>query len=129
MKYGDAVVLVQKSAVDGSLRRLNAIVLDSRVHDHVRADRKLVAKDVEHLDLAFPVPAEATPKTRNFDEIFRPAHDVPPFVDGAWVGYEAPIVADPAEARDGDPSAEDLDAVTEEQWASEAAGEAQSGDS
>lgn len=104
MKYGDAVVLVQKNP-DGTLRRGNAIVLASSLHVPTTADRKPVlgadkkpVDPVEHLDLAFPVPSLApdggAPKTRNMDEIFRPAHDVPPYVEGAWVGYEVAEEAD-----------------------------------
>lgn len=98
MKYGDAVVLVTKSA-DGTLRRANAIVLASNLHVPTTADRKpILGADnkpvaaVEHLDLAFPVtslaPDGGAPKTRNMDEIFRPAHDVAPYREGAWSGYE-----------------------------------------
>lgn len=97
MKYGDAVVFVQKQG-DGSLRRVNAIVLASSVHGAVTADRKPVlgSPKEEHLDLAFPVmslvPDGQVLKTRNLEEIFRPAYDVRPWADGAWVGWEKPVI-------------------------------------
>lgn len=96
--YGDAVVFVQKQP-DGSLRRSNAIVLASSLHSPTGPDRKplkdadgVVLPKEEHLDLAFAVlslaPEGQVLKTRNMDEIFRPAYDVRPAVDGAWVGWE-----------------------------------------
>lgn len=94
MKYGDAVVYVQKSS-DGTVRRFNAIVLGSSLHVPVTQDRKPVAgaDKEEHLDLAFPVLSLAPNgglKTRSLEEIFRPAYDVRKMVDGAWVGFELP---------------------------------------
>lgn len=99
MKYGDAVVLVQKNP-DGTVRRGNAIVLASSLHVPTTADRKPVkdADASDHLDLAFPVPTlvpdGAAPKTRNVDELFRLAYDVAPYVEGAQVGYEVAEVED-----------------------------------
>lgn len=96
MKYGDAVVLVQKNHSDGSLRRLNAIVLASSLRVPTTADRKAIegAEKTEHLDIAFPVPTLVPDggvlKTRDTGEIFRPSYDVGPYVDGAWLGYELP---------------------------------------
>lgn len=93
MKYGDRVILVQKST-DGSLRRLNAIVLASTVHIPLTHDRKPL-KDAEacaHVDIAFAVPTLVPDggvlKTRDTGEIFRPAYDVAPYTEGAWIGYE-----------------------------------------
>lgn len=93
MKYGDAVTFVQKSS-DGTVRRLNAIVLATAAHVALTADRKPVpdADASEHLDIAFPVPTLVPEgqvlKTRNVEEVFRLAYDVAPYVEGAWVGYE-----------------------------------------
>jgi hypothetical protein len=94
MKYGDAVTFVQKSS-DGTVRRLNAIVLATAAHVALTADRKPVpdADASEHLDIAFPVPTLVPEgqvlKTRNVEEVFRLAYDVAPYVEGAWVGYES----------------------------------------
>lgn len=103
-KYGDAVVLVQKNNSDGSLRRLNAIVLASSLHVPTTADRKPVkgAEPIEHLDIAFAVPTLVPDgqvlKTRNLEEIFRHAYDVPVYTEGAWLGYE--LLPDIDEASD-----------------------------
>lgn len=92
MKYGDAVVLVLKTGDVTS--RLNAIVLASSLHAPMTLDRKPVpdAEVCEHLDIAFPVaslvPDGGILKTRNMDEIFRPAYNVGPYVDGAAIGFE-----------------------------------------
>lgn len=109
MKYGDAVVFVQKQ-VDGSIRRANAIVLASRIYAPIGQDRKPVAgaSKEEHVDLAFPVlslaPEGHVLKTRNLEEIFRPAYDVRQYVDGAWVGFELPAVIDRIEGSPRDES-------------------------
>lgn len=99
MKYGDRVTLVQKST-DGSLRRLNAIVLATARHIPLTHDRKPVqdAGPSDHVDLAFPVPTlvpdGAVLKSRDTGEIFRIAYDVAPYADGAWIGYETVADAD-----------------------------------
>lgn len=108
MKYGDVVVLVQKNGSDGSLRRLNAIVLASANHapnvlGKPASDvKKLHADAVEHLDLAFAVPTLVPDggvlKTRNLEEIFRPAFTVAPYVADAWIGWE-PAVAEVVDER------------------------------
>lgn len=101
MKYGDRVTLVQKNT-DGSLRRLNAIVLASSTHTPLTHDRKVVkdAKPCLHIDLAYAVPTLVPDggvlKTRNMEEIFRPAYDVAPYLDDAWIGYE--VVADASDS-------------------------------
>lgn len=98
--YGDAVVFVQKQG-DGSTWRVHAIVLASSLHGRLTLDRQPLpdSEPVEHVDLAFPVmslvPGGQAPKTRDMAEIFRPAYDVAPWVEGAWTGYvEAFPIAD-----------------------------------
>lgn len=144
-KYGDVVVLVQKDAASGELRRTSAIVLSSMVSlpvnpndrtptKEVKEERIAAGEEVEHLDLAYPVAMVlpgSEPKTRNMEEIFRPAYHVAPYVDGAWIGYEVPA-SFPAEqgASDdllgaagchaGEPSADDLDAIAADDAAREA---------
>jgi hypothetical protein len=92
LKYGDAVVFVKKSP-DGSLRRVNAIVLNSTSHAPRSLDGKLIkdAADEEHLDLAVPkfYPDGHPVKTRVLDSVFENAADQRPWKDGLWCGWEA----------------------------------------
>lgn len=118
MKYGDAVVFVQKQ-VDGSIRRANAIVLASRIYAPIGQDRRPVAgaDKEEHVDLAFPVlslaPEGYVLKTRNLEEIFRPAYDVRQYVEGAWVGFELPAVTDRIEGSPRDESGQQFGEASE----------------
>ena len=97
LKYGDAVVFVKKSP-DGSLRRVNAIVLNSTSHAPRSLDGKLIkdAADEEHLDLAVPkfYPDGHPVKTRVLDSVFENAADQRPWKDGLWCGWEANAAAD-----------------------------------
>lgn len=110
LKYGDMVTLVKKSR-EGSIQRVNAIVLLSALHGPLGQDRRPLVVDgkalpaVEHLDLAFPdpglVPAGQTLKTRNVELIFRLAYDVAEWNESLWIGFEVPaepISADFVEA-------------------------------
>ena len=113
--YGDAVVLVRKSR-DGSIERLNAIVLATSTHTPITLDRKPVkdADPGEHLDIAYAVqtPTGQPPKTRDMGEIFRPAYDVAPYVEDAWVGYEEA-------AKSEDLTLEQLAALAKPLWEAE----------
>jgi hypothetical protein len=96
-KYGDSVILVKKAA-DGTVSRLNAIVLASAFHSPSGADRKVIKVNGEalparlHLDLAFAdpglVPPGQTLKTRDVALIFRHAYDVPEWEASRWIGFE-----------------------------------------
>jgi hypothetical protein len=91
LKYGDAVVLLQKRP-DGTVSRVNAIVLDSIVHTPRTADRKVIegAPAEEHLDVMFPreLPDGHTPKTREPGAIFQPAYDVRAWRDDLYIGWQ-----------------------------------------
>lgn len=110
MKYGDAVVLVQKSPGDGSVSRTNAIVLASTVQSEERTHamkdhRGATVADGEYLALAYPnlglVPEGQVLNTRTPEVIFKLTYDTPRWKDGAWIGWE------PA------PSEEDVRVLTE----------------
>ena len=104
-KYGDAVVLIQKQR-DGSLTRVNAHVLRSFVQPdgaetfnpkQVELTRALKDSNGkafpggEYLDLAFPTPGLPEPITsRSLENIYRHAASVPPYKDGAWIGWDVP---------------------------------------
>jgi hypothetical protein len=98
LKYGDSVVLIQKSP-DG-YRRVNAIVLASHFQPKnvTRAaalkNDKGILPEGEYLDLEFPraLPEGQRPKSR--DDVFQPAYTVPPFVAGAAIGWRAIPVPD-----------------------------------
>ena len=104
-KYRDSVTLIQKQT-DGSLSRVNAIVLTSRIQP-VGADKLSPAEFQrrgalrgggskplpagEYLDVVFPVdlPEARIAKESNMNEIFRRASVVPEYKDGAAIGWEA----------------------------------------
>lgn len=104
LKYGDVVVKVQRLR-DGSISRVNAIVLASAVHVPTAVDRtplkdaagQVVAAS-EHIDLAYPDPGLVTEgqtlKTRNVESIFRLAYDVAPYESGNAIGWERPLSGD-----------------------------------
>jgi hypothetical protein len=123
LKYGDSVILIQKSP-DGTLRRVNAIVLESRTQppnatrpQGLRNSQGALLAEGEYLDVHFPDPSLVADgrvlKTRAPEVIFRPAYSVPPWKDGAWIGWQygstTPCPPSPL------PSAADLDAVAAEQ--------------
>lgn len=96
-KYGDAVLLVQKSR-DGNVRRVNAIVLGSRDRSPTSADQKILEVDgvalpeEEHLDLVYPdpglVPEGQMLTTRDVDSIFRKTYETRAWTEDAWIGFE-----------------------------------------
>ena|ERR1035438_10080836 len=95
LKYRDSCVYVKKSP-DGSITRVNAIVLSSVMRVPTTADRKPVkgALPSEHLDLAVAIDHGAGPlKIRNMDYIFQPAYDVAPWADDRNNGWETSIYA------------------------------------
>ena len=121
LKYGDVVVKVQKlRGKDGAvtISRVNAIVLSSSVKTALGADRKPLTdadgkklEPVEHIDLAFPDPGLQQPlKTRAMDLIFRPAYDVAPWTEDAWIGYEVPVTEIPVIEPAGEAVAAEQDA-------------------
>jgi len=124
LKFGDAVVLVKKSP-EGKVTRVNAIVIAGVVQPPgVHGSKALknhagVLPEGEYLDLAYPVPELAdsglAPTTRDLDVLFRKTAATPPYVDGAWIGWET------AESSSL-PSAADLDAVAAEQEVAKATG-------
>lgn len=107
-KFGDAVVLVQKSG--DKVTRLNALVLASNVQPK-NADKRTgltnnngLLPEGEYLDLAFlaPLPEGQAVKTTSPEHLFRPASVVPPYKEGAPIGWEAvtaPPSADAAKLR------------------------------
>lgn len=132
-KFGDTVVLVLRSRDKDDkdvFTRVNATVL----HSVTQPDgaEQLSAAEVyqkrllkghnskplpggEYLDLAYPnlglVPAgQSVLTTRDPSLIFKNAHTVPPYSEGAVIGWEEP----------GKPTAADLDAVADEQKAKDA---------
>jgi hypothetical protein len=100
-KFGDVVVLNKKSP-DGSLRRVNAIVIasavqsaDAKLLTGLRDHRGALLPAGEYLDLAFPreYPEGHLIKTRDMESLFQPAYHVAPWKEGAHVGWEsAPTV-------------------------------------
>jgi hypothetical protein len=107
LKFGDAVVLVQKSR-DGEISRVNAIVLHSVVQPdgaeefspkEAEVQRALKAANGkplpggEYVDLAFPnlglTPQGQPLTTRSVELIFKLAYTVAPWKEGAWLGWEA----------------------------------------
>jgi hypothetical protein len=121
LKFGDAVVLVQKSR-DGEISRVNAIVLHSVVQPdgaeefspkEAEVQRALKAANGkplpggEYVDLAFPnlglTPQGQPLTTRSVELIFKLAYTVAPWNEGAWLGWEPAVapaeeVADPTES-------------------------------
>ena len=88
LKFKDAVLYVTKSP-DGTISRVNAIVLRSALHAPIGVDRRPI-KDVpeeEHVDLAFPA-STVQPKSNDVDGIFRVAVAQRRFVDGLSSGWE-----------------------------------------
>ena len=125
--YGDNVVLVKKSP-DGTIRRVNAIVLASSMHVPRTVDHKAIpdAALEEHLDLMFPriMPDGHAPKSRAAEDIFQPAYDQRPWQDGLWSGWQpgcvTPVAPAPAPPAPPKPTAADLDAVVAEKSAADA---------
>lgn len=115
LKYRDVVSLVQKSR-DGTLTRVNAIVLASTVqpanvnrHQALK-HRGAVLPAGEYLDLAFPRDlAVHQLKASDMGAVFQKAYVVPRWTEGAQIGWE------PA----GLPSHADLDAVAADKKAAE----------
>src|SRR5208283_3477684 len=97
LKYGDAVVLVQKRP-DGTVHRVNAIVLHSvvqppNVHrSKALRDHKSPLPEGEYLDLAFPreVVEGQQFKPQSIYSAFSGAVCVPQYKDGATIGWELP---------------------------------------
>jgi hypothetical protein len=94
LKYGDAVVLVQKSPDGKTISRVNAIVLRS-VMQPPNVARSRALKDHkgqlpagEYVDLVYPRESPFEPKTNNLDAIFQFAHMVGQWEDGKWIGWE-----------------------------------------
>lgn len=95
LKFGDAVVLVQKSP-DGVVRRVNAMVLTSAVQpsnpnpSQALKDHKGVLDPGEYLGLIFPraFPEGQVPKTSDLDVLFQRTVGTGPWKDGAWIGWE-----------------------------------------
>lgn len=96
LKFGDAVVLVQKSP-DGIVRRVNAMVLTSAVQpsnpnpSQALKDHKGVLDPGEYLGLIFPraFPEGQVPKTSDLDVLFQRTVGTGPWKDGAWIGWES----------------------------------------
>jgi hypothetical protein len=97
LKYGDAVVLVQKWP-DGTVHRVKAIVLHSvvqppNVHrSKALRDHKGPLPEGEYLDLAFPreVVEGQQFKPQSIYSAFSGAVCVPQYKDGATIGWELP---------------------------------------
>lgn len=96
MKYGDAVVLVQKSP-DGVTSRVNALVLAGVVQvKDASARNPLTLKNHagvlpqgEYLDLLFLPPVQNGVRLKtNGSEALRNANAVPVWTEGAWIGWE-----------------------------------------
>jgi hypothetical protein len=92
--YGDAVVLVQKSPA-GIIRRVNALVVASSTSTNdapLRTPARLALPAGEYLDVFFPrtFPEGQEPKARTADIVFQFAGVVPPWKDGAFIGWEYP---------------------------------------
>ena len=82
-KYGDSVILVKKAA-DGTVSRLNAIVLASAFHSPSGADRKVIKVNGEalparlHLDLALDLPVLPPVPLRDAAQVLEVALDLYP---------------------------------------------------
>lgn len=96
MKYGDSVVLIQKSG-DGTITRLNAFVLRSATQpaDATRANglknhKGDLLAEGEYLDLIFPRQYEngQPPSSVHFTETVQPTACTPPWKDGAFIGWQ-----------------------------------------
>jgi hypothetical protein len=118
LKYGDCVVLVQKSrdpqTKEVSVQRTNAFVMRSVVQPEgaekfspakVQSTQALKGPNTqplpggEYLDLMYPrpLPNGQTSTTVQMPElIFGRAHAVAPWKEGAFIGWEIPKVAEPA---------------------------------
>ena len=114
-QYRDAVVLIQKSR-DGTLTRVNAIVLASTVQPanvnrhHALKSSGAVLPAGEYLDLAYPRDlAGHQLKSSDMDAVFQKAYHVPRWSEGSWIGWE-PV---------GLPSPSDLDAIAAEEKSAE----------
>lgn len=134
LKYGDSVTLIKKSREGDKdvLRRVNAIVLHSASQppnvsrsNALKGPGSVLIPEGEYLDLAYPrdLPEGQIVKSRDMSTIFQPTYATPPWQEGASIGWQAgsatavpPVEAPPQP----EPSAEDLDAVEEEQRAKEA---------
>lgn len=117
-KYGDAVVLVQKSRVGDKdvIRRVNAIVVTSVTSTKdapLRTPGRKELAEGEYLDLFYPraFPLGQEPKARTAEAVFQFAGVVPPWQDGAFIGWEAgsvtavaPTPAPPQPAEDEAPA-------------------------
>lgn len=130
LKFGDAVILVQKSG-DGTISRTNAIVLGSRIQPFnvnrahaLKDDSRKPLPEGEYLDLAYPnlglAPEGTTLKTRTPDVIFRLAYDVHVWSEELWIGWEPATQTVVVVEAPGLPSEADLDAVEEEKKIAEA---------
>jgi hypothetical protein len=125
LKFGDQVVLVQKSLDNDKkevIRRVKATVLDSVTQPpnvnprEALRDHRGIIPEGEHLELIFPRTFlnGQPPKARDLDLLFQRAVSVPQWKEGLWIGWELP--APPPVL----PSAADLDATEEEKKAAEA---------
>lgn len=132
LKYGDCVVLVQKSrdpqTKEVSVQRTNAFVMRSVVQPEgaekfspakVQSTQALKGPNTqplpggEYLDLMYPrpLPNGQTSTTVQMPElIFGRAHAVAPWKEGAFIGWELPRYED-GKVTSGLPTAGDLDAV------------------
>ena len=103
LKFGDSVVLVQKSS-DGKIRRTNAIVLASVVQPsnvdprQALRDHRGILPAGEYLDVIFPrqFPNGNPPKSSDLDVLFQRAVQVGQWKADAWIGWEP--VKSPADA-------------------------------
>ena len=97
LKYGDAVVLVQRLP-DGTLRRVNAIVMHSAVQppnvhrSKALKDHRGIIPEGEYLDIAFPrvLAYGQALKSRTMEALFQPDWAVPAWKEGANKGWELP---------------------------------------
>ncbi len=106
LKYGDAVVLVQRLP-DGTLRRVNAIVMHSAVQppnvhrSKALKDHRGIIPEGEYLDIAFPrVLADGQAlKSRTMEALFQPDWAVPAWKEGANKGWELPATFEAENAK------------------------------
>lgn len=95
-KYRDAVVLIKKSP-DGTIRRVNAIVLRSVEQipnaprsTALRAQNGVNLPPGEYLDLAFPRDLGGQEGTLgSVESVFSKAHNVPAWKEESWIGWQA----------------------------------------
>lgn len=99
-KFGDGVTLIQKSP-DGSLTRVSAIVLASRIQpdgaETLNPKQVELAKAIkdhngpkpggEYLDLAIPT-VTLGQTVNDLSVLFRRGYAVPEWYDGSWIGWE-----------------------------------------